>query len=52
MATQPSVRCSDYRAEKRLLALKRQLSNEDLPAEERARLEAEVAELEHLLKMD
>ncbi|MCF8031436.1 MAG: hypothetical protein K9K66_17875 [Desulfarculaceae bacterium] len=52
MATQPCVPCADYRAEKRLLSLKRQLSADDLSPEERQRLEAEVAELERLLGMD
>lgn len=52
MASQPSVKCSDYRAEKRLLALKRQLCQEGLTPEERTRLEAEIDELERLLGMD
>ncbi len=52
MASKPSVKCSDYRAEQRLLALERQLSQNNLSSEERARLEAEIAELERLLGMD
>ncbi|MCB2226650.1 MAG: hypothetical protein KQH53_08220 [Desulfarculaceae bacterium] len=52
MATQPCVPCADYRAEKRLLSLKRQLSTEELSDEQRRELEAEVAELERLLGMD
>ena len=52
MPSQPSVKCSDYRAGQRLLALKRQLAQDDLPPGERAKLEAEAAELEHELDMD
>lgn len=52
MATQPCVPCADYRAGQRLLGLKRQLAQPNLTPEQRAQLEAEVAELEHLLDMD
>ena len=48
----PNVTCQDYRGERRLLALKQQLSQADLPREERERLEAEVADLEKELGMD
>ncbi|MCF8043439.1 MAG: hypothetical protein K9L19_15795 [Desulfarculaceae bacterium] len=52
MATQPCVPCADYRAGQRLLSMKRQLAGDDLSEEQRDQLEAEVAELEHLLDMD
>ena len=44
--------CSDYRAEMRLLALKRQLEKLDLTAQERSRLEDEVRQLEQRMAMD
>jgi hypothetical protein len=47
-----SVTCSDYRLERRLLALKKMLTDEALPIEKRADIEKEVAELEKLLGMD
>lgn len=52
MTTQPCIPCADYRAGQRLLSLKRQLAQEDLAPEQRAQLEAEAVELEHLLDMD
>jgi hypothetical protein len=52
MATQPNVTCADYRAERRLEALRRELAKPDLPAGRRAELEAEAAELERALGLD
>lgn len=48
----PNVTCADYRAERRLESLRRELSQPDLDQERRAELEAEVAQLERALGMD
>lgn len=52
MATKPQVACQDYRAEQRLLSLKRQLADPALHPDRREPLLAEIAQLEHQLKMD
>jgi hypothetical protein len=52
MPSKPQVACQDYRAEQRLLALKRQLADPSLSPQRRAQLEAEAAKLEQQLKMD
>lgn len=44
--------CSDYRAEMRLMALKRQLEKPGLTEAERLRLKREVQRLEESLAMD
>lgn len=44
--------CQAYGGGLRLMALQRELDREDLSAEERARLEAEAAELERELGLD
>lgn len=49
---QPNVTCTDYRGEQRLLSLRRQLLDPALDPALRRQIEAEVAELERLLKMD
>jgi hypothetical protein len=49
---QPTVKCEDYRAGRRLLGLKQRLAQDGLSPEERRRLEAEIAELERELGMD
>ncbi|MBI5440125.1 MAG: hypothetical protein HY900_02820 [Deltaproteobacteria bacterium] len=43
--------CAEYREEMRLLGLKRRLQAEHLSDEERDRLEAEVASLEHSTRL-
>jgi hypothetical protein len=48
----PNVTCADYRAERRLESLRRELSQPDLDQERRAELEAEAAQLERALGMD
>ncbi len=50
--TQPTVKCSDYRAGRRLLGLKQRLEEEGLESKERRRLEEEIAQLEKELNMD
>jgi hypothetical protein len=52
MPTQPKVTCADYRSERRLEALRRELAKPDLPPRRRAELEAEAAELERALGLD
>ena len=49
---QPTVKCEDFRAGRRLLGLKQRLAQEKLSPEERRRLEAEIADLERELGMD
>ena len=44
--------CSEYRDSLRLLALRLRLTEDDLGADERQNLEAEVAVLENRLEMD
>lgn len=44
--------CSDYRQEMRLLGLKRRLEEAELSDEERARIEAEIRDLERQMGMD
>ncbi len=44
--------CSDYREEMRLLGLRRRLEQEDLPPDERRRLEEEIRRLEREMGMD
>ena len=46
------VTCSDYRLERRLLALRRALEDKDLPDEERQKILEEIGELEKALGMD
>ena len=48
----PRVKCADYRAERRLEALRRRLARKDLSPRERAELEQEVARLERELGLD
>ncbi len=48
----PCVPCYDYRAELRLLSLRRQLEQPDLSQDQRRQMEKEVDELERQLKMD
>lgn len=48
----PKVTCADYRAERRLESLRRELTQPDLNDQRRAELEAEVAQLERALGMD
>lgn len=43
--------CSDYRLEMQLLALQRQLANEQLNSVERAALKDQIQELEHQMGM-
>jgi hypothetical protein len=50
--SQPNVTCADYRGEQRLLALRRQLNDPALDPVLCRQIEAEVAELERLLKLD
>lgn len=52
MSYTPNVTCADYRAERRLESLRRELAQPDLDQERRAQLEAEVARLERVLGMD
>ncbi|MCB2185199.1 MAG: hypothetical protein KQJ78_02195 [Deltaproteobacteria bacterium] len=52
MTYTPNVTCADYREGQRLLALRRQLAQPELPAAEKRRLEAEIAELEQALGLD
>jgi hypothetical protein len=49
---QPNVTCADYRGEQRLLSLRCQLQEPGLDPARRAQIEAEIAELERMLKMD
>jgi hypothetical protein len=43
--------CDDYRAEMRLLGLKRQLNEKDLSPAEKQAIEAEILKLEKALQM-
>jgi len=52
MPTAPKVTCSDYRSERRLEALRRELTRQGLSPPRRQELEAEVAELERALGLD
>ncbi len=52
MTYTPNITCADYRAERRLEALRRELARPDLDPRRRAELEAEAAELERALGMD
>lgn len=52
MSYTPQVTCADYRAERRLESLRRELAQPDLNDQRRAELEAEVAQLERALGMD
>jgi hypothetical protein len=52
MSYTPNVTCADYRAERRLESLRRELAQPDLDQERRTQLEAEVAQLERVLGMD
>lgn len=52
MSYTPKVTCADYRAERRLESLRRELARPDLNDQRRAELEAEVAQLERALGMD
>lgn len=52
MSYTPNVTCADYRAERRLESLRRELTQPDLDQERRLELEAEVARLERALGMD
>ena len=47
-----TVTCADYRLERRLLALKKKLHQEDLSQAEREDIQQEVSELERTLGMD
>ena len=44
--------CNDYRAEMVLLGLRRQLARPDLTPDEKARLQAQVAEAERQMGID
>ena len=44
--------CNDYRAEMRLLGLKKQLNEKDLSLAEKQAIEAEILKLEKALQMD
>ena len=52
MSYTPNVTCADYRAERRLESLRRELAQPDLDDKRRAELEAEAAQLERILGMD
>jgi hypothetical protein len=52
MSYTPNVTCADYRAERRLESLRRELAQPDLDDQRRTELEAEMAQLEHALGMD
>lgn len=52
MSYAPNVTCADYRAERRLESLRRELAQPDLDDQRRAELEAEAAQLERALGMD
>jgi hypothetical protein len=44
--------CSDYRAEMRLLGLKKQLNEKNLSPAEKEEIQAEIVRLEKVLQMD
>lgn len=44
--------CNDYRAEMRLLGLKKQLNEKDYGPSEKQAIEAEILKLEKALQMD
>jgi hypothetical protein len=44
--------CNDYRAEMRLLGLKKQLNEKDLSPAEKQAIKAEILKLEKALQMD
>ncbi len=52
MSYTPNVTCTDYRAERRLESLRRELAQPELDDQRRAVLEDEVAQLERALGMD
>jgi hypothetical protein len=52
MSYTPNVTCADYRAERRLESLRRELAQPDLDDQRRDELEAEIAQLERTLGMD
>ncbi len=52
MSYEPNVTCADYRAERRLESLRRELAQPDLDDQRRAELEAEAIQLERALGMD
>ncbi len=47
-----AVSCADYRMERRLLALRRELLRPDLPPEQAEAIRREIKELERYLGMD